>query len=110
MAYDQGLADRIRSVLEGEPGVVERAMFGGLAFMVDGNMACGVVGGDLMVRVGPDAYHDALGRPHARLMDFTHRPARGMVYVEPAGVSDAAALADWVGQGTRFARSLPPKA
>ena len=109
MAYDRMLAERIRSVLSSEPGVVERAMFGGLAFMVDGNMACGVVDGDLMVRVGPDAYHGALSRPHVRLMDFTHRPARGMVYVEPAGISNDAGLADWVGQGTRFARSLPPK-
>ena len=109
MAYDRVLADRIRGVLAGEPGVVERVMFGGLAFMLNGNMTCGVVGADLMVRVGPDSYHDALSRPHVRLMDFTHRPARGMVYVEPAGVSDVAALADWVGQGTQFARSLPPK-
>jgi len=84
-------------------------MFGGLAFMLDGNMACGVVGADLMVRVGPDAYDEALSRPNVRLMDFTHRPARGMVYVESAGVSDQAGLADWVGRGTRFARSLPPK-
>jgi TfoX/Sxy family transcriptional regulator of competence genes len=109
MAYDNRLAERIRSVLVAQPGVVERAMFGGLAFMVDGNMACGVIGDDLMVRVGPQAFDEAMSRPHVRVMDFTHRPSRGMVYVAPAGVSDDADLAAWVGRGVKFARTLPSK-
>jgi hypothetical protein len=109
MAYDNRLAERLRGALEAEPGVVERRMFGGLAYMVDGNMACGVIGDDLMVRVGPGAFDDAMSRPHVRVMDFTHRPSRGMVYVAPAGVSTEADLAEWVRRGVQFARSLPPK-
>lgn len=109
MSYDNRLAERIRGILAAEPRVVERAMFGGLAFLVDGNMACGVIGDDLMVRVGPQAFDDAMSRPHVRVMDFTHRPSRGMVYVAPAGVSDEGQLAEWVGRGTQFARSLPRK-
>jgi hypothetical protein len=109
MAYDDRLAARVRSVLETEPGVVERPMFGGLAFMVAGNMACGVVHEDLMVRVGPDAFDDAMSQPHVRVMDFTHRPSKGMVYVAPAGVGEKRALETWVARGVRYARSLPAK-
>ena len=110
MAYDQHLAARIRTILGGQPGVVERPMFGGLTFMVDGNMGCGVIGDDLMVRVGPDAFDDAVSRPHARVMDFTGKPSRGAVYVAPAGVATDGALAEWVGRGAAYAGSLPRKA
>lgn len=84
MAYDEGLARRVHAVLSGRDGVVEKKMFGGLAFMIEGNMCCGVIDESLMVRVGPDGYEDALARPHARPMDFTGRaplpslPGRGM--------------------------------
>ncbi|HEY5638701.1 MAG TPA: RNA methyltransferase, partial [Dehalococcoidia bacterium] len=71
--------------------------------------ACGVVGDEMMVRVGPDAYEDALSRPHARPMDFTGRPMRGMVYVSPSGLLSVADLGAWVEAGASFARSLPPK-
>lgn len=109
MAYDAGLADRIRVVLADAPGVDERKMFGGIAFLLDGNMAVGIVGEELMVRVGPDAWADALAQPHAREMDFTGRSMKGFVYVSGEGVAEDADLSGWVAQGTEFAGSLPPK-
>ncbi len=74
MAYDEGLAQRIRKALDDRPGIAERKMFGGLCFGLNGNMACGVTGDELMVRVGPDGHADALKRPHACKRDFTGRP------------------------------------
>ncbi len=79
MAYDEGLAQRIREALDDRPGIAERKMFGGLCFTLNGNMACGVTGDELMVRVGPDKHAEALERPHARKMDFTGRPMKGLV-------------------------------
>lgn len=81
MAYDEGLAQRVREVLAGRQDLSERKMFGGLCFMLGGNMCAGVIGDELMLRVGPDAWADVLARPHAREMDFTGRTSRGMVYV-----------------------------
>lgn len=109
MAYDEGLAARVREVLGERAGVEEKRMFGGLCFLLDGNMCCGIVGDTLMVRVGPGRYEDALRRPHARIMDFTGRPLRGMVYVDPEGISEDRDLEDWVESGSSFAASLPPK-
>ena len=109
MAYDENLASRVREVLKRRRGVSEKKMFGGLAFMANGNMACGVIGEDLMVRVGPDAYEDALKKPGAREMKFTGRPMRGMVYVGPRGYRRKPSLEAWVLRGLTFARSLPPK-
>lgn len=109
MAYDEDLAERVRMVLAERPGVGERRMFGGLAFMVDGHMTVGVLGDDLMVRVGKEAHDDALDQPHARVMDFTGRPSTGMVYVAADGVADDAALASWVDRGLAFTSTLPPK-
>ena len=109
MAYDEGLAQRVRDTLAAEPGLNEKKMFGGLCFLIEGNMCCGVVGEELMVRVGPDAYTATLTLPHAREMDFTGKPLRGMVYVGTAGVDDDGGLADWVERGASFARTLPPK-
>lgn len=107
MAYSEKLADRIREVI-GVP-FDERKMFGGLAFMVEGKMSVGIVGDDLMVRVGKDAYADAISRPHTREMDFTGRVSTGMVYVEPAGIKDKRSLSAWVQRGVGYATSLPPK-
>ena len=109
MAYDEGLAERVRAVLAIRGDHRERKMFGGLAFMADGNMACGVVGDTLMVRVGPDAYADALAQPGAREMDFTGKAMKGMVYVDADGVAEDDALGAWVDRGLTYARSLPPK-
>ncbi len=109
MAYDESLAERIRLLLKSRRGVSEKKMFGGLSFLVRGNMACGVVGSDLMVRVGPEGYDAALARAHAREMDFTGRPMKGMIYVEAKGLRSARQLETWVERGVAFARSLPEK-
>lgn len=109
MPFDEGAAQRVREALQDTPEVVEKRMFGGLAFMVGGNMACGIVGRELMVRVGPEAYEEALALPHARMMDFTGKPLKGMVYVGEAGLAEDDDLAAWVARGVAYARTLPPK-
>ena len=109
MAYDEQLADRIRAVLAGQHDVTERKMFGGLAFLIAGNLPCGVVGGELMLRLGEDGADAALDEPHARPMDFTGRPMKSMVYVAAAGIADQPALESWVRRGVAFARTLPQK-
>jgi TfoX/Sxy family transcriptional regulator of competence genes len=109
MAYDEGLAQRIREVLDERPGLVEKKMFGGIAFMLQGNMACGVVGDELMVRVGPEQHQETLARPYTRPFDFTGRPMQGWVVVTPDGVESDESLRDWVQQGVEFALSLPAK-
>lgn len=109
MAYSEALAQRIRLVLHDELGVTERKMFGGLAFMVRGNLCCGVMKEDLMLRVGAEQYAAALARPHARPMDFTGKPMKGMIYVDSSGIETDAALAAWVQWGINFAGALPPK-
>ena len=108
MAYDESLADRVRHVLAGEPGLSERKMFGGLAFMLGGNMCCGIVGDRLMLRLGADLAEKALERTNVHQMDFTGRPMTGMVYVAPGGVRGRA-LRTWVEKAAGFARTLPPK-
>ncbi|MCG6976532.1 MAG: TfoX/Sxy family protein [Acidiferrobacterales bacterium] len=109
MAYDEGLSQRIRELLENESGVDEKRMFGGLAFMVHGNMSVGVTHSDLMVRVGPDDYDAALAEPHTRPMDFTGKPLRGFVYVDARGYESDEGLEKWVARGVHYALSLPPK-
>jgi TfoX/Sxy family transcriptional regulator of competence genes len=109
MPYDEGLAQRIREVLEDRSDITERKMFGGLAFLVGGNMSVGVVGEELMVRVGSDAYDAAVRRPHARPMDFTGRPMKGFVYVGCKGFESSADLRRWVARGVDFAASQPAK-
>ena len=103
MAYDIGLAERIRSTLRGRDDVVEKRMFGGLTFMVGGRMACGVVHDDLMVRVGLDGHDEALTEPGTRPMDFTGRPMRGMIYVASAAVATDDDLRRWVDRAVRVA-------
>ena len=109
MAYNEQLAERIRKHLAATRGVSERKMFGGIAFMHRGNMVCGIVRDDLMVRVGADAYDDALTKPHTRPMDFNGRPMRGMVYVEPASTARAPSLRAWIDCGLAYAKTLPSK-
>lgn len=109
MAFDEALAERVRRALAEQRRVVEKRMFGGLAFMVDGNMCCGVMGEDLMVRVGPVAYEAELSRPGARVMDFTHRPMKGYLYVAPGGVATAGALRSRLKPALAFVATLPPK-
>jgi hypothetical protein len=110
MAYDETVANRVRQALGKHVDFDEKRMFGGLAFMVRGHMCCGIVGSELMVRVGPDAYAKALALRHARPMDFTGRPLTGMVYVGPAGFKTETALDAWVGRGLAFVLSLRARA
>ena len=109
MAYDEGLAERIRGVFVDREDVIEKKMFGGLAFMVRGHMCCGVSGDDLMLRVGPDQHEDTLALPHARPMDFTGRSMKSFVYVDQAGLDSEDDLAAWTARGLQFVLSLPPK-
>jgi TfoX/Sxy family transcriptional regulator of competence genes len=109
MAYDEALADRIRDALADRDDVTERKMFGGLAFMVGGNMCCGVIGSEAMLRLGEDGADAALDEPHTRPMDFTGRPMKGMVHVAAPAIEDEAAVRGWVERAVAFAGSLPPK-
>ena len=109
MPYNEGLAQRVRATLAAHAAVDERKMFGGLTFMLNGHMCCGIVRDELMVRVGPDQYADAIVQPHARQMDFTGRPMRGMIMVAPAGLESDADLGAWVQRGVAFTSGLPAK-
>ena len=109
MAYDKALAGRIRLLLAAKPSLTERKMFGGIGYMLHGNMACGVQKDRLIVRVGPDRYDKSLAEPYADVFDMTGRPMRGWVTIDPLGYESDAALSDWVNQGVTFAQSLPPK-
>lgn len=109
MAYDEHIGQRLREALADHHGITKKKMFGGLSFMLGGNMCCGVEKANLVVRVGPDAYEDALADPHARPMTFTGRPMRGMVYVDDSGYATDEAMAGWVQRGVAFASSLPAK-
>lgn len=109
MAYDEGLATRIRARMDDPLGVSERAMFGGLAFLVYGNMCVGIVGNDLMVRVGAAAYEKALAEPFVRPMDFTGKPLQGFIYVDADGIDTDAQLDAWLDRARAFVSTLPPK-
>lgn len=109
MAYNQALAEDIRMRLGDHPGVSEKEMFGGIAFMIHGNMAVGVTGDELMVRVGKEAHDEAVGRTGARIFDMSARPMKGWIVVSPDGLATEAALEAWVDQGVAYAASLPPK-
>lgn len=109
MAFSEELALRVRECLGEQAGITERKMFGGLCFMVGGNMLGGVMGDEVIVRVGADGYEDALELPHAREMDFTGRPMRGFVVVSSDGVTSEEGLNERVQRGLKFALSLPLK-
>jgi TfoX/Sxy family transcriptional regulator of competence genes len=109
VAYDESFADRIRQVLGDDPGVDERKMFGGIAFLLDGNMFVGIARNELMVRVGPDAWQDALAQPHTREMDFTGRSMKGYVFVDPEGIAEDDELRAWIDRALEFVGTLPPK-
>lgn len=109
MAYDEGLAQRIREVLDPTEAITEKKMFGGLAFLERGHMFVGIVGETLMARIGPAAQGDALTRPNVRPMDFTGRPMKGYVFVDPPGIERDGDLAEWVGAARGFVRTLPDK-
>jgi TfoX/Sxy family transcriptional regulator of competence genes len=109
MAYDEELAERVRELLSARADVGERKMFGGIAFMVQGNMACGVLKEDLIVRLGDEEGEKALAEDGVRPFDFTGKPMKGIVYISPERTSDDAGLAEWVEAGADYATSLPPR-
>ena len=109
MPYNEELATRVRAALGPLPGVTEKKMFGGLAFMLNGNMCVGVTSDDLMVRVGPEEHGNLLALPDARQMDFTGRPMKGFVFVTQPGIASDADLQEWLRLGVEFAESLPRK-
>ena len=108
MAYDEDLADRARAVMPTDADVTERKMFGGLAFLLKGHMFAGIVGDELMVRIGDEAAQRALELDHVREMDFTGRPMKNMIFVQPAGLHGPA-LERWITAAADYARSLAPK-
>ena len=109
MAYDEGLAERISALMSRRGDVIEKKMFGGLCYMVSGNMCCGIVKDTLMARVGPDRYEEYLGEEHAREMDFTGRSMKGMIYVSPEGIDADDDLERWVSRCIEFVETLPAK-
>jgi hypothetical protein len=108
MAYDQGVAARIRQALTGKEGLTEKQMFGGLAFLLNGNMLVGVMGDRLLVRTGPKGHGAALARPHAEPMTFTGKTMRGFVVVQPAGFANGQDLRSWISLALGYVRELPP--
>lgn len=109
MAFDEGLAHRIREHVGPRADLTERKMFGGIAFMTSGNMLVGVIGDNLICRVGPDATDDALARPGARVFDMTGRTMTGWVLVDGEAVAEDDDLAEWIGRASRFVETLPQK-
>ena len=109
MAYDEDLAERVRDVLALREDVTERKMFGGIAWMLGGNMACGILGEDLIVRLGDGESMQALAEPHTRPFDFTGQPMKRTIFVAPEGTASEEDLAGWVDAGADYASSLPLK-
>jgi hypothetical protein len=107
VAYDERLVKRLRRVFADRPDVVEKKMFGGIAFMVRGHMCCGVNEDALMARVGPDQYEQSLARGHARKKDFTGKPMKGFIYFAREGIASAKALRSWVAICEKFKQALP---
>jgi TfoX/Sxy family transcriptional regulator of competence genes len=110
MAFDEGLAQRVRELVGAYPGASERRMFGGLAFLLHGKMFVGIVGETLMARVGAERYGDSLALPHVRPMDFTGKPMSGYVYVDPPGIAEDEQLLAWVNWCAGVAAALPARA
>ena len=109
MAYDEKLAGRVRKLLAKRKAIAEKKMFGGVAFLLNGNMCCGLHGQELIVRLNPQETDQSLARPHTRVFDMTGRPIKGWILVEPAGLAREDALAKWVRVGVDYAASLPAK-
>ena len=109
MAFDNALADRVRQVVSSTPGLSEKRMFGGLAFLINGNMGFGVHASELIVRIDPAETDTALARPGVRIFDLSGKPMKGWLLVSSSALSDNKALASWVARGVKYARSLPAK-
>lgn len=109
MAFDEQLAARMRKTLGKRAGLTEKKMFGGIAFLLSGNMCCGVHKSDMIARLDPDETDSALAEPNVRLFDLTGRPMKGWILVESSGLEDDVALERWVARSVKFAKTLPKK-
>lgn len=109
MAYNQDLAARIRHQLEEITTCQEKKMFGGIGYIINGNMACGILDERLIVRVGLDNYATSLSHPHTHPFDVYNKPMAGWIMVDPGGISNDTELKEWIRQGVEFANTLPPK-
>lgn len=109
MAYDENLADRVQKIMAPIPNMVAKKMFGGIGYLVNGNMAFGIIGESLIVRVGPVRYQEALSQPHTSVFDITGRPMTGWVVVDPQAFGSDGALKSWLGVGVDFVATLPAK-
>jgi TfoX/Sxy family transcriptional regulator of competence genes len=109
MAYDEKLAGRIREILRGSKGITEKKMFGGICFLVNGKMVCGVLKNDLVAKIGKENHNKAISQKHVRSFNFTGKPMVGIVYVAPTGLKARKDLAKWVAMGKEHAQSLPKK-
>jgi TfoX/Sxy family transcriptional regulator of competence genes len=109
MAFDESLAARIRDAVARKKGVAEKKMFGGVGFLLNGNMLVGVWKDSIIVRIGPDAYDDALLEPHVREFDITGKPMKGWIMVDADGIEEDDVLADWIQRASSFVKTLPAK-
>jgi TfoX-like protein len=109
MAYEEAFAGRIRNTLGKRKGLVERKMFGGIAFLLNGNMCCGIHQNELIIRIDPEATDATLAQPHTRRFDLTGRPMDGWILVAPKGIATDAQLGKWVAVAVKYAGALPPK-
>ena len=109
MAYNEKLAERIRAKLKGVRGLTEKKLFGGVGFLINGNMACGVNKQDLIARLSGEDSDKALKQTHVRVFDMTGRPMKGWIVVELQGLTTDKALQTWIDKSVKFAKSLPPK-
>ena len=109
MPYDEHLAERVRKTIGKKRGITEQKAFGGVGFMLHGNMACGIIGEKLMLRLGADGAAAAMEEEHVTPMDFTGRPMKTMVFIKPGGTEADADLQKWIGKTLAFAKTLPKK-
>ena len=109
MAYDENLAERIRKLLADQPGCTEKKTFGGLSFLLQGNVACGVLKDDMIVRIEPSQHDSAIANPHVRTFDYTGRPMKGWIMIGPNALASDEDLKEWALKGVQYALSLPPK-
>ena len=109
MAFDETLAGRIRDALARQRGVQEKKMFGGVGFLLNGNMLVGVWKNSLIVRLGEDDHEAALSEPHVREFDITGRPMKGWILVEAEGVAEVEEVTAWIKRATKFVKTLPAK-
>ncbi len=109
MSYDEGLAQRIRKLVADRSGLTEKKMFGGVSFLIQGNMACGVLKDEMIVRIDPEQHDAAVAKPHVRTFDYAGHPMQGWIFVGPAACASEVGLKEWVDTGIRYALSLSPK-